>query len=317
MRGRRPCSWTARPSGASDTARTRRGVGRTMIRDRVARKLSTYDGIAVWGAGSAAAQAIGQWLPRAKIVCLIETRSENLGSKRHGYEIRPPDAVDDPAVSCIVVCTDAYNEILETLAHRGCTKPVMHVFELLCSKGGEESELARLLIDIRVQKNRNWFDFLMDRPQVMVNLTYRLTRSCMDSAILFPAYVVLRILHMLTCVFFSISLPPTVKAGAGLAFQHFGSIVFHPRAELGRFVKVYQGSTIGANDVGDVPVIGNHVTIYHGAAVLGKCRIADHARIGAMALAIDLVSDRPCTIYGQPARVQRIFDTPKASTTAA
>lgn len=279
-----------------------------MIRGKVSEKLAPYRRIAVWGAGSSGAQAVGHWLPKDKIVCLIESGTENAGLYRFGLEICTPDALADKSVDCIIICTDAYLEVFEWLAQANNTLPAFHVFDLLHDDTSGQSEIARLKTDIRVQKNSNWLDFLIEKPQIAVNLTYRFTRAVEGPVLLLPVYYLFRIIHSLVCVFFSISLPPTVSAGAGLVFQHYGSIVFHPRAKLGRFVKLYQGVTIGANDVGDVPVIGNHVIVYHGAGVIGKCRIGDHARIGAMALAIDLESNRPCTIFGQPAEVKRVYD---------
>jgi serine acetyltransferase len=282
------------------------------MRKQVEHLLSDYNRLAVWGAGSAAAQAVREWLPKDKIVCLVESDADNTGKTRFGYNIQPPSALEEMAIDCIVVCTDSYNEILQEMALSESTTPVIHIYDLLCGDDEGKNELSRLVIDIRVQKHKNWVEFLLDRPQILVNVTYRLTRACSGIALLLPVYYLLRFLHTIVSVYFSISLPPTVKAGAGLVFQHFGSIVLHPNTRLGRFARIYQGATIGANDKGEVPVIKDFVTIYHGAAVLGKCVIGSHARVGAMALAINLTSDCPCTIYGQPARVQRVFETPRS-----
>lgn len=72
--------------------------------------------------------------------------------------------------------------------------------------------------------------------------------------------------------------------------EHF--IVEHPvgsvlgRAGYGDHLTVYQGVTVGGNK-GVYPVLGDYVTLYANATVLGDSRIGHHAVLAAGTLVID------------------------------
>lgn len=86
----------------------------------------------------------------------------------------------------------------------------------------------------------------------------------------------------------------------GLLIVHGFSIIINCK-RIGRNCTIFQQVTIGATDTG-VPTIGNDVTIYCGAKVLGGITIGDDVKIGANAV---VVSDIPAhsIAVGIPAKV--------------
>lgn len=96
----------------------------------------------------------------------------------------------------------------------------------------------------------------------------------------------------------------TGEIGGGLQIYHgYSTIIFCH--SMGENCRVYQNVTIGRgkeiNRI-DVPIIGNNVTIYSGAIVIGGIHIGDHAKIGAGAVVVNDVPPN-ATIVGQPMRV--------------
>jgi len=85
---------------------------------------------------------------------------------------------------------------------------------------------------------------------------------------------------------------------------HPVGIVISGTADIGENVKIYQNVTIGFT-LGDgaqtAAIIGDNVTIYSGAAVIGDVTIGKDAVIGANAVVLDDV-DEDTTVVGAPAR---------------
>ena len=169
----------------------------------------------------------------------------------------------------------------------------------------ELSEFEKLRLDIRVQKDRPWHEFVLFRPQILVNVTYRLARAALT--IPFIGWFA-RLLHAMVSVPFGISIPPTVEAGPGLAFAPFGTMVIHPRARIGSFVRLYHLVTIGSNDGGRIPMLGDFVTVYAGAMVVGDSTIGSHARVGAQAFVSDMSVPAGATVVGAPAKIVHIHE---------
>lgn len=100
-----------------------------------------------------------------------------------------------------------------------------------------------------------------------------------------------------------ISIPKSVDVGPGLRIWHFGGIFIHERVRIGARCTLRQGVTLGnrhAED--DVPVIGDDVEFGAYSQVLGRVRIGNNCRIGAMSLVLTDVPDG-ATAVGVPARI--------------
>jgi serine O-acetyltransferase len=100
-----------------------------------------------------------------------------------------------------------------------------------------------------------------------------------------------------------ITLPLEAKIGPGLRIFHFGNIVIHSQAVIGRNCTLRHGVTIGNRiEDGPTPVIEDDVDFGAYAQVLGDVRIGKGAKIGAMTV---VLCDVPpgATAVGIPARI--------------
>jgi serine O-acetyltransferase len=100
-----------------------------------------------------------------------------------------------------------------------------------------------------------------------------------------------------------ISLPKSALIGPGLRIWHFGGIFIHPEVVMGSNCTLRQGVTIGnRHEGGPVPVIGDNVDFGAYAQVLGKVRIGNDCKIGALSVVLCDVPDG-ATAIGVPARI--------------
>lgn len=89
-----------------------------------------------------------------------------------------------------------------------------------------------------------------------------------------------------------IDIHPGAKLGDGIFIDHGTGVVIGETAVLGDNIRIYQGVTLGAGNfpkdacgmlikgLKRHPTIGNNVTIYSGASVLGDVTIGDNSVIG-------------------------------------
>ena len=164
------------------------------------------------------------------------------------------------------------------------------------------NELSNLYIDLVATKNCNLIKLLLIKPQVLVNISYRLARYFKKYKLLIIFYWFIAFLHYLVCMILSIQLPLSVQIGPGLIFAHPGTIVFTRNAKLGSFVTIYHCCTIGTTLRGNSPEIRDFVTIYTGSQILGSTILDSHSRVGAMSLLLDFKGEKSSTIAGIPAK---------------
>lgn len=88
--------------------------------------------------------------------------------------------------------------------------------------------------------------------------------------------------------------------GIHLRADHVVGIVIGPGAVIGNHCRIYQNVTIGQKD-GRFPTIGNHVTIFPGAVIIGDIKVGDYAIIGANAVVAQDVPEG-ATAVGIPSR---------------
>jgi serine O-acetyltransferase len=97
----------------------------------------------------------------------------------------------------------------------------------------------------------------------------------------------------------------TSQFGEHLFIPHPYGVVVHASAVIGDRCTIYQGVTVGEDNVRPgVPTIGDDVVIGAGAAVLGPVHVGDGARIGANAVVLRDVPSRSGTI--DPATDERL-----------
>ena len=102
-----------------------------------------------------------------------------------------------------------------------------------------------------------------------------------------------------------IEIHPGARIGHCLFIDHGMGVVIGETAEVGDYVVLYQGVTLGGTgkEKGKRhPTIGNHVLIATGAKVLGSLTVGHYAKVGAGSIVLHPVPPNS-TVVGIPARV--------------
>ena len=93
--------------------------------------------------------------------------------------------------------------------------------------------------------------------------------------------------------------------GTGFFIDHGMGVVIGETAEIGDYVTLFQGVTLGGTGKEHGkrhPTIGNHVVIGAGAKILGGIRVGDNVKIGANSVVLKSVPANS-TVIGVPARI--------------
>ena len=100
---------------------------------------------------------------------------------------------------------------------------------------------------------------------------------------------------------YGVSISLNAVIGDGLLLPHPDGVIIGQNARIGKNCTIYQQVTIGQKN-GEYPTLGDNVTIYPGAKVIGGITVGDQAVIGANAV---VLKDIPCcaTAVGCPAKV--------------
>ena len=89
----------------------------------------------------------------------------------------------------------------------------------------------------------------------------------------------------------------------GLSIAHWGPIVVHPSARIGKNCRIQQSVTIGATNGGtQAAVIGDNVFIGPCSSIIGEVTIADDIAIGAGSVVTKSFTESGITIGGVPAK---------------
>ena len=112
------------------------------------------------------------------------------------------------------------------------------------------------------------------------------------------------IITFLQSIIFCSSIHHSCKIGPGLLIPHSFCIVITSDAEIGTNAVIFHEVTIGGNATRNdgTPKIGDNVTIYTGAKILGPIKIGDNVRIGANSVVLNSVPDN-ALVVGNPARI--------------
>lgn len=97
------------------------------------------------------------------------------------------------------------------------------------------------------------------------------------------------------------------QVGSNLKFPHATGIVIGEGVKIGSNVTIYQQVTIGAQRLGEAkkglyPEIGDNVTIFAGAKIVGPIKLGSNCIIGANAVVTRDVPENK-TAVGIPARI--------------
>ncbi|MGH7232118.1 MAG: serine O-acetyltransferase [Nitrospiraceae bacterium] len=132
-------------------------------------------------------------------------------------------------------------------------------------------------------------------------LAYRVAHRLRQWGIPFFPRFLSQVARLLT----GIEIHPAAKIGHGFFIDHGMGVVIGETAEIGNYVTLFQGVTLGGTgkERGKRhPTLGNHVVVGAGAKILGGIRIGDHVKIGANSVVLKSIPPNS-TVIGVPARV--------------
>lgn len=103
-----------------------------------------------------------------------------------------------------------------------------------------------------------------------------------------------------------IEIHPGATIGKFLFIDHGMGVVIGETAEIGDYVTMYHGVTLGGTgnekDAKRHPTIGNHVVLGAGSTILGPIKIDDNAKVGAGAVVLKDVPNGK-TVVGIPGKI--------------
>jgi serine O-acetyltransferase len=88
----------------------------------------------------------------------------------------------------------------------------------------------------------------------------------------------------------------------GLVFYHAFSTIISANSHIGQNCKIWQGVTIGFDEKGKAPWIGNNVRISTGAKIIGGIKIGDNCIIGPNALVVRSIPPN-CVVVSEPSYI--------------
>jgi len=102
-----------------------------------------------------------------------------------------------------------------------------------------------------------------------------------------------------------IEIHPAATIGKGFFIDHGMGVVIGETAEIGDYVTLFQGVTLGGTgkERGKRhPTLGNHVVVGAGAKILGGIKIGNNVKIGANSVVLKSVPANS-TVIGVPGRI--------------
>jgi len=132
-------------------------------------------------------------------------------------------------------------------------------------------------------------------------LAYRISHWLWNRKVPFFPRLISQITRWLT----GVEIHPGAIIGTGFFIDHGMGVVIGETTEIGDFVTLFQGVTLGGTgkERGKRhPTLGNHVVVGAGAKVLGGIRIGDNVKVGANAVVLRSVPANS-TVVGNPGRI--------------
>ena len=148
-------------------------------------------------------------------------------------------------------------------------------------------------------------DVIYAYPGFKAIVCYRIAHIIFEVGLLFQARMISEIAHSLT----GIDIHPAAKIDCPFFIDHGTGIVIGETAVVGKGVKLYQGVTLGALSLSNGakmkgikrhPTIGDYVTIYSCASILGDITIGEKTTIGANVFLTESVGENMKVILGKP-----------------
>jgi serine O-acetyltransferase len=132
-------------------------------------------------------------------------------------------------------------------------------------------------------------------------LAYRFAHWLQSHGVPFVPRAISQLARLLT----GIEIHPAAQIGRGFFIDHGMGVVIGETAEIGDYVTLFQGVTLGGTgkERGKRhPTLGSHVVVGAGAKILGGIKIGDNVKIGANSVVLKSIPPNS-TVIGVPARV--------------
>lgn len=132
-------------------------------------------------------------------------------------------------------------------------------------------------------------------------LAYRISHRLKEMGVPFLPRAISQLARWLT----GVEIHPSATIGTGFFIDHGMGVVIGETAEIGDYVTLFQGVTLGGTgkERGKRhPTLGNHVVVGAGAKILGGITIGDNVKIGANSVVLKNVAANS-TVIGVPGRV--------------
>ena len=147
----------------------------------------------------------------------------------------------------------------------------------------------------------SWFEVVLTYAGFHALMAYRVSHWLKTYHVPFIPRAISQVARLLT----GIEIHPSAKIGTGFFIDHGMGVVIGETAEIGNYVTLFQGVTLGGTgkERGKRhPTLGNHVVVGAGAKILGGIIIGDNVKIGANSVVLKNVAANS-TVIGVPARV--------------
>lgn len=147
----------------------------------------------------------------------------------------------------------------------------------------------------------SWLEVILTYSGLHALLAYRLSHWLWSYRVPIIPRVISQVARWLT----GIEIHPGATIGVGFFIDHGMGVVIGETAEIGDYVTLFQGVTLGGTgkERGKRhPTLGNHVVVGAGAKILGGIKIGDNVKIGANSVVLKSVPANS-TVIGVPARI--------------
>ncbi|HZC81083.1 MAG TPA: serine O-acetyltransferase [Nitrospiraceae bacterium] len=147
----------------------------------------------------------------------------------------------------------------------------------------------------------SWFEVVLTYAGFHAVVAYRVSHWLKIHHVPFLPRFISQAARILT----GIEIHPSATIGSGFFIDHGMGVVIGETAEIGDYVTLFQGVTLGGTgkERGKRhPTLGSHVVVGAGAKILGGITVGDNVKVGANSVVLKNVSANS-TVIGVPARV--------------
>jgi len=147
----------------------------------------------------------------------------------------------------------------------------------------------------------SWFEVVLTYAGFHAVVAYRVSHWLKTHHVPFLPRFISQAARILT----GIEIHPSATIGSGFFIDHGMGVVIGETAEIGNYVTLFQGVTLGGTgkERGKRhPTLGSHVVVGAGAKILGGITVGDNVKVGANSVVLKNVSANS-TVIGVPARV--------------